>query len=161
MKPLNTPILVRVQAAPFDVGTEITARHANNPNIGAVTSFIGYVRDENGVLDALELEHYPGMAEEALRRLAEQAAQRWPLHGITIIHRFGKLAPAEPIVLVVAASAHRRAAFEAADFVMDFLKTSAPFWKKEHPATPGLEARWVEAKASDDKDTERWLASQS
>jgi molybdopterin synthase catalytic subunit len=91
-----------------------------------------------------------------LTAIAEQASERWPLHGITIIHRYGKLKPGDPIVLVVTASSHRRAAFEAADFLMDFLKTKAPFWKKEHPASPDEEARWVEAKASDDADADRW-----
>lgn len=145
-----------VQAEPFDAGAEITALHAGNPAIGAVTSFTGYCRDEDGQLEAMELEHFPGMAEDALSAIATEADNRWPLMGITIIHRFGRLTPGEPIVLVATASAHRRASFEAADFLMDFLKTRAPFWKKEHPENPENTARWVEAKASDDADTERW-----
>lgn len=145
-----------VQAEPFDAGTEIAALHADDPAIGAVTSFIGYCRDENGTLDTMELEHFPGMAEDALSAIAQEADERWPLMGITIIHRYGRLKPGAPIVLVATASAHRRASFEAADFLMDFLKTKAPFWKKEHPANPEDKARWVEAKASDDADTERW-----
>ncbi|MFN3226504.1 MAG: molybdenum cofactor biosynthesis protein MoaE [Hyphomicrobiales bacterium] len=147
---------IKVQAEPFDAGAEIAALHNGNPAIGAVTSFTGYCRDEGGKLAALELEHFPGMAEGQLTAIAEQASERWPLHGITIIHRYGKLKPGDPIVLVVTASSHRRAAFEAADFLMDFLKTKAPFWKKEHPASPDEEARWVEAKASDDADADRW-----
>lgn len=145
-----------VQTEPFDAGAEIAALHAGNPAIGAVTSFTGYCRDENGQLETMELEHFPGMAEGALTTIAEEANERWPLMGITIIHRYGILAPGEPIVLVATASAHRRASFEAADFLMDYLKTRAPFWKKEHPANPGDKARWVEAKASDDADTKRW-----
>ena len=147
---------IKVQAEPFDTGAEIDALHAGNPAIGAVTSFTGYCRDENGTLSALELEHFPGMAEDALTAIATDAAERWPLSGLIIIHRFGKLTPGEPIVLVVTASAHRRASFEAADFLMDYLKTQAPFWKKEHPANPDDEARWVEAKSSDDTDADRW-----
>lgn len=147
---------IKVQAEPFDAGTEIAALHNGNPSIGAVTSFTGYCRDEGGKLAALELEHFPGMAEGQLTAIAELASERWPLHGITIIHRYGKLKPGDPIVLVVTASSHRRAAFEAADFLMDFLKTKAPFWKKEHPASSDEEARWVEAKASDDADADRW-----
>lgn len=145
-----------VQTETFDAGAEIAALHAGDPAIGAVTSFTGYCRDEDGQLAALELEHFPGMAEGALTDIAEQANARWPLMGITIIHRHGRLQPGAPIVLVATASAHRRASFEAADFVMDFLKTKAPFWKKEHPANPDQEARWVEAKASDDADADRW-----
>lgn len=147
---------IKVQIEPFDAGAEITALHAGNPAIGAVTSFTGYCRDEGGQLEALELEHFPGMAESQLTSIAEDANTRWPLQGLTIIHRYGKLKPGEPIVLVVTASAHRRASFEAADFLMDFLKTKAPFWKKEHPADPKNEASWVEAKASDDADADRW-----
>ena len=149
-------IRIAVQREPFDPGVEIAALHGADPAIGAVTSFIGYCRDEGGALAALELEHFPGMAEAELTRIAEDAAARWPLHGITIIHRHGCLVPGDPIVLVVAASAHRRAAFEAADYLMDFLKTRAPFWKKEHPADADRGARWVEAKASDDADAARW-----
>jgi molybdopterin synthase catalytic subunit len=149
-------VKIKVQAELFDAGKEIAALHAGDPAIGAVTSFTGYCRDEGGQLKALELEHFPGMAESQLTTIAEEASARWPLHGITIIHRFGRLAPGEPIVLVVTASSHRRAAFEAADFLMDYLKTKAPFWKKEHPANPDQEPRWVEAKASDDADADRW-----
>jgi molybdopterin synthase catalytic subunit len=147
---------IAVQAEPFDASAEIAALHAGNPAIGGVTSFTGYCRDDGGTLAALELEHFPGMAESQLAAIAQEADSRWPLQGITIIHRYGKLAPGEPIVLVATASAHRRAAFEAADFLMDFLKTDAPFWKKEHPANCDHEASWVNAKASDDADKDRW-----
>ncbi|MEM1285955.1 MAG: molybdenum cofactor biosynthesis protein MoaE [Pseudomonadota bacterium] len=147
---------IAVQLEPFDVGAEIDALHARNPAIGAVVSFTGYCRDEGGALAALELEHFPGMAEQALAEIAEEANDRWPLQGATVIHRHGKLAPGDPIVLVVTASAHRRAAFDAADFLMDYLKTRAPFWKKEHPSDGTSEARWVNAKAADDEDAGRW-----
>ncbi len=153
---MTTSVKIKVQAEPFDAGAEIAALHDGNAAIGAVISFTGYCRDEGGQLEALELEHFPGMAESQLTVIANEARARWPLHGITIIHRFGRLAPGDPIVLVVTASSHRRAAFEAADFLMDFLKTKAPFWKKEHPANPDEEARWVDAKASDDADADRW-----
>jgi len=153
---LEASLKIKVQAELFDAGTEIAALHAGNPAIGAVTSFTGYCRDEGGQLEALELEHFPGMAEGQLTSIAQDATARWPLQGLTIIHRYGKLKPGEPIVLVATASAHRRASFEAADFLMDFLKTKAPFWKKEHPADPQKEASWVDAKASDDADADRW-----
>ncbi len=147
---------VSVQTDTFDAGEEINALHANDPAIGAVASFVGYCRDEGGRLAALELEHYPGMAEEQLTAIAKEASERWSLNGITVIHRHGRLEPGDPIVLVVAAAPHRRAAFEATDFVMDYLKTQAPFWKKEHPANQAGTASWVEAKASDDDDAQRW-----
>jgi molybdopterin synthase catalytic subunit len=112
-------------------------------------------RDESGRLAALELEHYPGMAEAEIVRIAIEAGKRWPLQGLTAIHRYGKLQPGDNIVLVVAASTHRQAAFEAASFVMDFLKSRAPFWKKEHRAD-GSEGGWVDAKESDDEAAARW-----
>nr|WP_155189276.1 molybdenum cofactor biosynthesis protein MoaE [Roseibium denhamense] len=124
-------------------------------DVGAVVTFTGLCRDEAGTLSALELEHYPGMAEAELSRIATEAVARWPLTGLSVIHRYGKIKPGENIVLVVASSAHRRAAFEAADFLMDFLKTRAPFWKKEHPVS-GRASVWVEAKAADDTDAARW-----
>jgi molybdopterin synthase catalytic subunit len=146
---------VRVQAEDFDAGTEARRLTEGRKDVGALVSFTGLCRDEAGTLEALELEHYPGMAEAELTRIANEAADRWPLTGLTVIHRFGKIRPGEDIVLVVAASAHRRAAFEAADFLMDYLKTRAPFWKKEH-LIEGRAATWVEAKADDDKDAARW-----
>ncbi|NRG17661.1 molybdenum cofactor biosynthesis protein MoaE [Rhizobiales bacterium] len=147
--------LVRVQAEDFDVTQEVARLCEGRRDIGAVVTFTGLCRDEDGRLAALELEHYPGMAEGEIGRIAREAAQRWPLTGLTVIHRHGKIAPGANIVLVVAASRHRRAAFEAADFMMDFLKTRAPFWKKEHMADAGA-GGWVEAKAADDDDAARW-----
>ena len=146
---------IRIQAEDFDAAAEQRALTHGRRDIGAVVSFTGLCRDEGGRLSALELEHYPGMAEEEVGRVAREALARWPLTGLTIIHRFGKIAPGGNIVLVVAASSHRRAAFEAADFLMDYLKTRAPFWKKEHLVT-GDAAGWVEANAEDDSALQRW-----
>jgi len=147
--------VIRIQAGDFDVAAEMSAVSRGRPDIGAVVTFTGLCRDENGRLSALELEHYPGMAEAELQRIAREAGERWPLSAITIIHRHGKLVPGDNIVLVVAASAHREAAFNAASYMMDFLKTRAPFWKKEHFAAGG-EGNWVSAKDADDKATLRW-----
>lgn len=147
--------LVRIQREDFDVGAEIAALTRGNADVGAVVSFTGLCRDENGRLAALELEHYPGMAEAEIGRVAEEAAARWPLLGLVAIHRFGLIRPGEQIVLVIATSSHRRAAFEAADFLMDYLKTRAPFWKREHLAD-GTLGGWVEAKADDDDAAKRW-----
>ena len=146
--------VVRIQPADFDVAAEIQ-RVAKDADVGAVVTFSGICRDEAGSLEALELEHYPGMAEAEIMRIANQAAARWPLTGLTAIHRHGTIRPGENIVLVVAASKHRRAAFEAAEFLMDYLKSRAPFWKKEHRAD-GAEGGWVDAKESDDEATARW-----
>ena len=146
---------VRVQADPFDAGAEADALTNGRRDVGGVVTFVGLCRDEDGTLEALELEHYPGMAEAELSRVAEDAAARWPLMGLTVVHRHGRIPPGDPIVLVVAASKHRRAAFEAADFMMDFLKTRAPFWKKEHLVDGGA-GDWVAAKESDDDDAGRW-----
>jgi molybdopterin synthase catalytic subunit len=146
---------VRVQAEPFDTAAEIAALGEGRGDVGAVVSFSGLCRDEGGRLAALEIEHYPGMAEEEIGRVAAEAARRWPLAGLVAIHRHGLIRPGEPIVLVVAASAHRAAAFEAASFLMDYLKTQAPFWKREHLAAGGTGA-WVEAKAADDDAARRW-----
>jgi molybdopterin synthase catalytic subunit len=123
--------------------------------MGAVVAFTGFCRDEGGRLAALELEHYPGMAEAEIARIAQEAERRWPLLGLTVIHRVGRIRPGEGIVLVLAASAHRRAAFEAAEFLMDYLKTRAPFWKREH-LKDGTVGGWVEAKSQDDEATGRW-----
>lgn len=146
--------VVRIQPADFDVAAEIQ-RVANGADVGAVVTFSGICRDEAGSLEALELEHYPGMAEAEITRIASEAAERWPLTGLTAIHRHGKIRPGENIVLVVAASKHRRAAFEAAEFLMDYLKSRAPFWKKEHRAD-GAKGNWVDAKESDDEAAARW-----
>ncbi len=149
-----TPV-VRIQREDFDLGAEVAALARGDANIGAVVSFTGLCRDENGRLAALELEHYPGMAEAEIARVAAEAAARWPLSGLLAIHRFGLIRPGEQIVLVVAASAHRRAAFEGAEFLMDYLKARAPFWKREHLAD-GTVGDWVEAKADDDDAAKRW-----
>lgn len=146
---------IRIQREDFDVAAEITGLTGGRADIGAVVTFSGLCRDEQGALSALELEHYPGMAEAEIGRIAAEALERWPLQGLTVIHRFGKIAPGENIVLVVAASSHRQAAFEAANFLMDYLKSRAPFWKKEH-LTDGSEGGWVEAKEADDQATDRW-----
>ncbi len=146
---------IRIQAESFDTAAETAALTRGRADVGAVVAFTGLCRDEGGRLAALELEHYPGMAEAELARIATDAETRWPLMGLTVIHRFGRIAPGEEIVLVLAASAHRRAAFEAAEFLMDYLKTKAPFWKREH-LRDGSVGAWVEAKTVDDEATERW-----
>lgn len=146
---------VRVQAEPFDVAVESAALTADRVDVGAVVTFTGLCRDEGGTLAALEIEHYPGMAEAEIARVAAAAEARWPLTGATLVHRHGRIAPGEPIVLVVTASRHRDAAFAAATFLMDYMKTRAPFWKKEH-RTDGTAGAWVEAKAADDAAAERW-----
>lgn len=146
---------VRVQAQDFDLSVEVAKLTSGRTDIGAVVTFSGLCRDESGRLSALELEHYPGMAEAEISRIAIEASQRWPLQGLTVIHRYGKLKPADNIVLVIAASTHRQAAFEAASFVMDFLKSKAPFWKKEHRAD-GSEGGWVDAKETDEDAVRRW-----
>lgn len=146
---------IRVQHEDFDVAAEIAALTQGRADVGAVVTFSGLCRDEQGALSALELEHYPGMAEAEIGRIAAEATLRWPLQGLTVIHRHGKIAPGENIVLVVAASAHRQAAFEAANFLMDYLKSRAPFWKKEH-RVDGSEGGWVEAKDADDEAARRW-----
>jgi molybdopterin synthase catalytic subunit len=146
---------VRVQGEDFDCSAEQRRLVAGRKDIGAVVTFTGLCRDEKGTLSALELEHYPGMAEEEMSRVLDLAKARWPLDGATLIHRHGKIAPGENIVLVVTASRHRVAAFEAAEFLMDYLKTRAPFWKKEH-RVDGSTGGWVEAKDEDDRALERW-----
>ena len=146
---------IRVQREPFDLNDETRALTEGRADIGAVVAFSGWCRDEGERLAALQLEHYPGMAEAEIARIAGEAAARWPLLGLTVVHRFGRIAPGEPIVLVLTASAHRQPAFEAASFLMDYLKTRAPFWKKEHDAD-GSEGDWVAAKGDDDAAAERW-----
>lgn len=146
---------VSIQAQDFDIAAEVAALSTGRADIGAVVTFSGLCRDEGGVLAALELEHYPGMAEAEIQRIAVEAVGRWPLQAVTVIHRHGRIRPGENIVLVVTASAHRRAAFEAADFLMDYLKSRAPFWKKEHRAD-GTDGGWVDAKDSDEQAAKRW-----
>jgi len=147
-------VRVAIVAEPLDIKTEIEKVTAGRGDIGAVVTFTGLCRDEDGRLEALELEHYPGMAENEVQRIAEQAAGRWEISDITVLHRHGTVRPGETIVLVVTASKHRHAAFESAEFVMDFLKTHAPFWKKEHTAAGAVS--WVSARQSDDDAEERW-----
>ncbi|MDT8878345.1 molybdopterin synthase catalytic subunit MoaE [Halomonas saccharevitans] len=147
--------MIRVQQESFDVGAEQRAILDGRSDIGAVVSFTGLVRDfnERPEVQALTLEHYPGMTEAALEAIVQEAEGRWSLQGVSVIHRIGRLAPADPIVLVVVASAHRRAAFEACDFIMDYLKTRAPFWKKEHTASGDY---WVSERDGDHDDARRW-----
>ncbi|MDF1778595.1 MAG: molybdenum cofactor biosynthesis protein MoaE [Rhizobiaceae bacterium] len=152
---MTLPIKTQVQADDFDLQTEIDALASANCDIGAVVTFTGLCRDDNGTLAALELEHYPGMAELEMQRIASEALQRWPLDGVTLIHRFGKIVPGENIVLVVTASKHRSAAFEAASFLMDFLKSKAPFWKREI-RRDGKIGSWVDARDADQTALERW-----
>ncbi len=149
-----TPI-IRVQREDFDAAVEQAAITKDRKDIGALVSFIGLCRDEQGTLDALELEHYPGMAEAELMRIGAMAIERFNLLALTVIHRFGKIAAGEQIVLVIAASSHRQAAFDGANFVMDFLKTAAPFWKKEH-GLDGQTGQWVSARDADDAARDRW-----
>jgi molybdopterin synthase catalytic subunit len=148
---------VRVQTEDFDVGVEIARLRAADPRVGAVASFVGVVRDVNDGSDVsrLTLEHYPGMTEKALERIVAQAHQRWDIFDVLVVHRVGTLAPTDQIVLVVVTSAHRGEAFAACEFVMDYLKTQAPFWKKEQTPEGG---RWVEARESDDAAAQRWQA---
>jgi len=146
---------VRVQREDFDAGAEIATLRAADPKIGAVAAFIGVARDMNDgePVAALTLEHYPGMTERALEDICEQARRRWQIADLLVVHRYGELRPTDQIVLVVVTGAHRGEAFEACQFVMDYLKTEAPFWKKER--TPEG-TRWVDSRESDDRARERW-----
>ena len=148
---------VSVQAEDFDVGCEAAALAKADGNVGAVVTFVGHCRDEDGRLAGLEIEHYPGMAEEEIGRVAAEAESRWPLSAVTVIHRFGMIRAGEQIVFVGAASRHRQAAFAAAEMLMDYLKSKAPFWKRPVLAG-GVKAEWVEAAASDDTALKRWEA---
>lgn len=146
---------VRVQTEDFDAGEEIARLRRENPRVGAVASFIGLVRDMNDgeAVSEMTLEHYPGMTERALEDIVTQARTRWDILDAVVVHRVGPLRPTDQIVLVAVSSAHRGEAFAACEFIMDYLKTRAPFWKKEQ--TPGG-ARWVDARESDDRAAERW-----
>jgi molybdopterin synthase catalytic subunit len=147
-----TPV-VRVQEAGFDLAVESALLTAGRTDVGGLASFVGLCRADDG-LAALVLEHYPGMTERALAKIAAEACARWPLTGCTVVHRVGRIVPGEPIVLVLTASAHRTAALEACAFLIDWLKTGAPFWKREEFADGAT--RWVEAKATDDAAAARW-----
>lgn len=149
--------MIRVQREDFDVGAEIDRLAAGKHGIGGVASFVGLVRNAAGSepIGAMTLEHYPGMTEKLLAEIEAEARRRWPLEASLVIHRYGRLEPGARIVLVVTASAHRQAAFEACEFLVDWLKTKAPFWKLEETAAG---PRWVDAQASDDRAMKRWVA---
>ncbi len=157
---MNVPVTIRLQQDDFDVSREIAALTSGRTDIGAVVSFCGICRDGGGAgteeaepITALTLEHYPGMAEAEIKRHVDEAVARWPLTGVSVIHRYGRVVPGENIVLVVTASAHRQAAFQGAEFLMDYLKANAPFWKSEERAKG---AAWVEAHRRDDDALTRW-----
>ena len=145
--------MIRVQREDFDVGAELARLRAGRSDIGATVSFIGTVRDQNGTIEQMTLEHYPGMTEAELQRIEAEANARWPLQASLIVHRHGALKPADNIVLVITASEHRDAAFEAAKFLMDYLKTRAPFWKRETGPTGST---WVEAPSDDGDAAASW-----
>jgi len=153
-------VTVRIQEADFDVGAELTVLRAGDARVGALASFVGLVRDVNHGIGVSEmtLEHYPGMTEKALTAIVDEAKMRWDIFGALVIHRVGPLKPCDQIVLVAVTSAHRGEAFAACEFIMDYLKTRAPFWKRE--ATPDG-ARWVDARDSDDSAAARWNAADS
>jgi molybdopterin synthase catalytic subunit len=155
---MSANVTVRIQQSDFDVAREMAALTAGRSDIGAVVSFSGICRgsEDGASIAALTLEHYPGMAEAEITRHAETAMSRWPLSGISVIHRVGRIAPGENIVLVLTASQHRQAAFEAAEFMMDYLKANAPFWKRVE-GTDG--ASWIEARDHDDAAAARWTKS--
>ncbi len=154
---MAVPVTIRIQHDDFDIAREIAALSHGRTDMGAVVSFTGLCRDEGARgVSALTLEHYPGMAEHEIASHVEQALARWPLLGVTVIHRVGRMVPGDNIVLVVTASSHRAAAFEAAEFLMDYLKTNAPFWKSEESRDG---TAWVEARHEDDAATARWTAS--
>lgn len=146
---------IRVQTELFDLNAEVAALYRDNPAVGAVATFLGVTRDVNAGLGVhtMTLEHYPGMTERALEKIVREAEARWQLLGVTVIHRVGPLSPTDPIVLVAVASGHRGDAFAACEFIMDYLKTRAPFWKKE---TTPQGAKWVDARESDDVAAARW-----
>jgi molybdopterin synthase catalytic subunit len=146
---------VRVQEADFDIGTEVAALRAQNPKVGAVACFVGTVRDinEGETVQTMELEHYPGMTEKSLEAIVDAARERWPGTEVLIVHRVGKLLPLDQIVLVATTSKHRGNAFASCEFVMDYLKTQAPFWKKEKTESG---ERWVDARVADDEALARW-----
>jgi molybdopterin synthase catalytic subunit len=148
--------MIRVQEAPFDVGAELAGLTAGRSDIGALASFVGLVRDQAGeqAIGAMTLEHYPGMTERKLAEIEAEAHARWPLQASLIVHRYGRLLPGEPIVLVATASQHRAAALDSCAFLIDWLKTEAPFWKLEETAADTQ--HWVEAREADDRAAARW-----
>lgn len=148
-------IHISIQNKNFDINNEIADLTQYNKNIGAIISFVGLCRDEAGTLKALELEHYPAMAEKQIKKIVQQALQQWPLEAITIIHRYGLIPAGDNIVLVITASQHRLASFQSAHFIMDYLKTDAPFWKKEHLKNDPI-SNWVAAKEADQITRDNW-----
>jgi molybdopterin synthase catalytic subunit len=150
--------MIKVQREDFDIGAEIAALTDGNTKVGGLAMFVGLVRDlaEHGKISAMTLEHYPGMTEKRLAEIAEEAKARWPLEGVLIVHRYGRLEPGDRIVLVAATSAHRQAALDACAFLIDWLKTKAPFWKLEESAAG---AEWVDARESDDHAAAKWRRS--
>jgi molybdopterin synthase catalytic subunit len=152
---MTSPVTIRLQTADFDIAAEIAAMTKGRTDIGAVVSFSGICRGGEGsdAITAMTLEHYPGMAEAEIARHVDEAKARWPLTGVMVIHRYGRVVPGDNIVLVLTASAHRQAAFQAAEFLMDYLKANAPFWKSEERAGGGA---WVDAQAHDDDAAARW-----
>ena len=152
---MSPSVTIRIQSGDFDIGAEIAALTKGNADIGAVVSFSGICRGGDDLV-AMTLEHYPDMAEAEIARHVDEAISRWPLNGITVIHRFGRVVPGDNIVLVLTASAHREAAFVAAEFLMDYLKANAPFWKSEERVGASADKKWVEAQAHDDGAAARW-----
>ena len=152
------PVTIRLQSADFDIAAEIAALTKGNTDIGAVVSFSGICRGGAGkdAIVAMTLEQYPGMAEAEIGRHVDEATSRWPVTGVTVIHRYGRVVPGDNIVLVLTASAHREAAFQAAEFLMDYLKANAPFWKSEERADGEKQQVWVDAQAHDDDAAARW-----
>ncbi len=154
---MNSPARVRIQTDDFDLSTEVAALRAGDGGVGAVTSFVGTVRDRHGdtpgEVSAMALEHYPGMTERAIEAMIDEALRRFDIRAARVVHRVGPLLPGDQIVLVVVSSAHRGSSFQACEFLMDYLKTQAPFWKKE--TTPDG-ARWVDARVADDAALQRW-----
>jgi molybdopterin synthase catalytic subunit len=157
---MTAPVTIRIQSADFDIAAEIAALTKGNTDVGAVVSFSGICRGGEGdkAIAAMTLEHYPGMAEAEIGRHVSEAVARWPLTGVTVIHRYGRVVPGDNIVAVLTASVHREAAFQAAEFLMDYLKTNAPFWKSEERLGGGdaPSTSWVNAQAHDDKAAARW-----
>jgi molybdopterin synthase catalytic subunit len=155
---MTANVTIRIQQADFDVAREIAALTSGRTDIGAVVSFSGICRGNEGgqTIAALTLEHYPGMAEAEIARHVEKAMSRWPLSGVSVVHRVGRITPGENIVLVLTASEHRQAAFEAAEFLMDYLKANAPFWKREEGAGG---TGWIAARQNDDEAAARWTKS--
>ncbi len=156
---MTTPVTIRIQSADFDIAAEIAALTKARHDVGAVVSFSGICRGGEGkdAIAAMTLEHYPGMAEAEIGRHVSEAITRWPLTGVTVIHRYGRVVPGDNIVLVLTASVHREAAFQAAEFLMDYLKTNAPFWKSEERAGgDSPSTSWVDAQAHDDNAAARW-----